>query len=391
MTLRILVTDGETRAALACVRSLAQRDCEVHVAISQRDCPAAASRYASGVHEVADPARQPERWAQRLVELARELQCDLVLPLTEVSLGNIFAFGVTDSLAVACPDAEAYLAVVDKSALLERASGLDIDVPRSVCIDDLRELDKLPDDLAYPVVLKSRQSRRFVDGQWLEGGVATVRSAEQLESARLDTAFAGGTLIQEFVPGHGEAVFLLCDRGVPRAEFAHRRLREKPPTGGQSVLRESIQPDPVLLDASRRLLGGLDWHGAAMVEFRRAPDGRAVLMEVNPRLWGSLQLAIDSGVDFPGLLVDLHLGRDVAASDPRIGVRTRWLLGDLDHLLICLRRREVRRGLGRSAASVIWQFLRSFADGTRHEIWRRGDLGPFAAELRGRFRAGSDG
>ena len=61
--------------------------------------------------------------------------------------------------------------------------------------------------------------------------------------------------------------------------------------------------DVVLLNkidlASEQLLGDLAFHGVAMVEFRRTPDGRAALMEVNPRLWGSLQLAIDaSTIDF---------------------------------------------------------------------------------------------
>jgi predicted ATP-grasp superfamily ATP-dependent carboligase len=123
-----------------------------------------------------------------------------------------------------------------------------------------------------------------------------------------------------------------------------------------------------------------------MVEFRRAPGGRAALMEVNPRLWGSLQLAIDAGVDFPRLLVALYRGEAIASVEPRIGVRTRWLLGDLDHLAIALRRREVRRALGRSAPRVVAEFVRSFFDGTRLDVWRRSDPGPFRSELRDRLR-----
>ena len=40
-----------------------------------------------------------------------------------------------------------------------------------------------------------------------------------------------------------------------------------------------------------------------MVEFKLdARDGVAKLMEINGRFWGSLQLAVDAGVDFPAIL-----------------------------------------------------------------------------------------
>lgn len=388
MTRRILVTDGETRAALACARSLGAHGFEVHVASSVPDGLAAASRHTRASHRVADPAADPAAWADALVGLAKSLDCDWVLPLSEISLGTIYAFGLTRQCRILCPDEQPYAAAVDKAALLERAVELGVPTPHSVQVDDPRSLTALPHGLAYPVVAKSRWSRLYADGRWSEGGVATLRSDADLRRAAHDVAFAGGALIQEYVPGHGEAIFLLADRGVPLVECAHRRLREKPPSGGQSVLRESIAPDPELLDAARRLVDSLGWHGVAMVEFRRARDGRAALMEINPRFWGSLQLAIDAGVDFPTLLVALHDGEPVARVEARVGVRTRWLLGDLDHLLICLRRRSVREQLGRSVGALLADFARSFFDGSRSEVWRRDDWRPFAAELRGRLRAG---
>ena len=49
----------------------------------------------------------------------------------------------------------------------------------------------------------------------------------------------------------------------------------------------------------QELLDELNWHGVAMVEFKVTEDGTPYLMEINTRFWGSLQLAIDAGVDFP--------------------------------------------------------------------------------------------
>jgi hypothetical protein len=105
-------------------------------------------------------------------------------------------------------------------------------------------------------------------------------------------------------------------------------------------------------------------------------------MEINPRLWGSVQLAIDAGADFPALAVALHRGEPIPPVEPRVGVRTRWLLGDLDHLLISLRRPQVRRQTGRGVARLLLDFLRGFADTSREEILRADDWRPFVRELR---------
>ena len=112
-------------------------------------------------------------------------------------------------------------------------------------------------------------------------------------------------LVQAYVSGKGQGLFALYDRGKPVAFFAHKRLREKPPSGGVSVLSESVKVPPNLYYMGRRILDPVQWHGVAMVEFKVADNGIPYLMEVNARFWGSLQLAIDAGIDFPWLLYPL--------------------------------------------------------------------------------------
>src|SRR5262249_38745780 len=146
------------------------------------------------------------------------------------------------------------------------------------------------------------------------------------------------SLVQQRIVGPGVGVFVLFDRGEIVADFAHRRLREKPPSGGASVLSESAPVDRALRDDARRLLGPLQWHGVAMLEYKQdQAGGGSYLMEVNGRFWGSLQLAIDAGVDFPHLACQLATGQRPAIDRPyAIGVKNRWLAGDLDHLLLRL-------------------------------------------------------
>jgi predicted ATP-grasp superfamily ATP-dependent carboligase len=109
-------------------------------------------------------------------------------------------------------------------------------------------------------------------------------------------------------------------------------------------------------------------------------------MEVNPRLWGSLQLAIDAGIDFPALLWRLHRDEPLPPIPPARNSRLRWLLGDIDHLWIALRDAKQRQATGRSAWAVLRDFARSFFDGSRLEVLRWSDPAPFLRELRAWLR-----
>ncbi|PWT77363.1 MAG: hypothetical protein C5B60_02900 [Chloroflexi bacterium] len=146
-----------------------------------------------------------------------------------------------------------------------------------------------------------------------------------------------------------------------------------------------------MVDYALRLLQHVSWHGVAMVEFKIDQDrGVPLLMEVNGRFWGSLQLAIDAGVDFPYLLFQLATGQPIQLppNGYRIGVKSRWLLGDLDHLLLRLFKPKETLQLQPGTPSK-WQsiadFCRFFQRGTYYEVERFNDLGPGIYEWRHYF------
>ena len=108
-------------------------------------------------------------------------------------------------------------------------------------------------------------------------------------------------------------------RGEPLLLFQHRRIREYPISGGVSTCCESMPLDPKLRDWSVALLKAMNWDGVAMVEFRYdEASGRAVLLEVNGRFWGSLPLAVHAGCDFPYEFYRSSVGRTALRRPPRI-------------------------------------------------------------------------
>lgn len=77
-----------------------------------------------------------------------------------------------------------------------------------------------------------------------------------------------------------------------------------------------------------KLLSSLKWIGIAMVEWKiDANDGLPYLLEINPRFWGGLELAIRSGVDFPMMYYQACLDQPVKF-EPKysVGVVSRWII-----------------------------------------------------------------
>ncbi|HSE26582.1 MAG TPA: ATP-grasp domain-containing protein, partial [Gemmatimonadales bacterium] len=249
--------------------------------------------------------------------------------------------------------------------------------------------------MAFPLVLKPARSVGDAGAGRRKLGVRHAASEAELhEILRSLPAEAWPVLAQRRIVGPGVGIFLLTWQGRVVARFAHRRIREKPPSGGVSTYRKSIAADPELVARSHALLEHFGWEGVAMVEYKvDASSGTPYLMEVNGRLWGSVQLAVDAGVDFPALLMAAWAGGPLPAEPPayREGIRLRWEWGDADHLLARLRRSDAANALPPGAPSrlrALAGVLLPWRPGDRLEVFRLGDPRPFLREtarwMRGR-------
>ncbi len=411
----ILVTDGEQRSALALVRSLARAGHKVYVCSASGRSLAGASRHARGEARAAAPLRDAARFAEDVATLIARWKVDLLIPVSEAALLALLPLRERFSAAtIPFPDEPTFRRICDKAELLAVAPRAGIAVPEQFRVEsaeDARALDVA--SLEYPLVLKPSRSvnEMAANTPRAAGGTAarpgsnaraklTVRhAADPGEMARAlaelgeagDAAFP--LLVQRRIVGPGIGIFLLVWEGRTLATFAHRRIREKPPSGGVSVYRESVAADPDLVARSRALLDHFGWCGVAMIEYKvEARTGTPYLMEVNGRFWGSLQLAVDAGVDFPALLVAAAGGE---AQEPvesyAVGVRSRWLWGDVDHLIARMRRSrealslppDAPRGEGGGAGGrlrALRDFLTIRFGRDRLEVLRLDDPRPFLRE-----------
>jgi predicted ATP-grasp superfamily ATP-dependent carboligase len=382
----VIVTDGEQRATLAVVRSLGAAGYRCIVTSSSRASVAGGSRFVARSVTVPNALERPAEFAEAIVALVAAERAAVILPIAEQSLLAILPIRARLAPAIVpFADIAAFRSLTDKERLLEEASKLGIAIPAQEIVRSIEALASLNlSRLRFPLVVKP--ARSVGDRAGGRATFSVTYASDPSELKRKIRAFppaAFPLLLQQRVVGPGMGVFLLLWDGKIKAQFAHQRLTEKPPSGGVSVYRESVSMDEDLRDRSRALLDRFGWRGVAMVEYKRdSTTGQAYLMEVNGRFWGSLQLAIDSGVDFPRILVGCALGeRSQQMPSYRVGVRSRWWWGQVDHLVGRVRRSATAGPLPpdtRSARRVCGDlFFGLFRDADYEEVLRWSDPRPF--------------
>lgn len=388
---RILVLDGHTNQALACVRSLGNAGYEVLVASHQRLPLSGWSRHCSDTFFLND---QNVEAFQEMRAWAKEKAVTLVLPLTERSclLCNAERGEWEDAgVVVGCGPDEMLKNAFDKALTLKLAKSVGVRIPPTYFPESLDDSLNAVKEIGFPCVIKSRWSNAWDGKDFLPPKNPTYLNSPERASEVLDEYRQGEhwPLVQGFVSGCGKGVFALCDRGEVVAWFAHERLRDTRPTGSSSSLRRSIRLEPRLREPAEKLLRTLNWHGPAMVEFKDDGVNEPCLMEINGRFWGSLQLAIDAGVDFPRLWVSILKGEPVApVHNYTEGLTLRWMWGDIKRLMFIMRGAPAGYpGAFPGISQGLKELLGKQPAGTIKEVWRRDDWWPGVGEVTGGLRA----
>ncbi|MDM8536335.1 ATP-grasp domain-containing protein [Desulfobacterales bacterium HSG17] len=388
----VLVTDGENRSSLAVTRSLGCMGCRVIVTGNNCHNISSQSKYCSAKYCITSASTHDRKCINEMVDVIKIEEVDFIFPMTETTIYSLIKFQkkIPTNVTWSAIHSDQISQIFDKYNLFKLASKLYIDIPKTIFIGHPDELpDKIVKIKEYPVVVKPGMSKIASDTGYLATGVKYARSKNELEALyKNEKGLAYPSLIQEKITGEGTGLFTLFDCDHPLALFSHKRIREKPPSGGVSVVCESIPLDQGMVDATQKLLSAVDWHGVAMVEFKRDDnDGKVKLIEINGRFWGSLQLAISAGVDFPQLLLRYLQGDNEFYSDfkYREGIQLKWLLGTLDHMLIRLKNNDedlhLPPGTPSKWRSVI-DFLGIAGKATVYDVFNLKDMRPFFQELK---------
>ncbi|MGR3309450.1 MAG: carboxylate--amine ligase, partial [Candidatus Brocadiales bacterium] len=294
------------------------------------------SRYCNRRWTYSSPSLSPDAFLKNLEDELKQGNYDVTFPMefsTQVLLTNTATRQRLERYTrIPFTNADLAQKCNDKAFIMQYAIKRGIDIPKTFSVNDTGQVEKITRQIQCPVLIKPRDSSG-------SRGIVYVKDKNELTQlyAKVHKQYPF-PIIQEYIPDGGEAYgvgLLLNFESEVRASFIYKRLRTHPVRGGPSTLRESVKRDDIRKIAES-LMSSLKWTGIAHVEFKIDPrDGNPKLLEVNPRFWGSLQLAIESGVDFPFLLYKLAMDGDVEpVLDYTAGVRCRWLIpGDLLHFI----------------------------------------------------------
>jgi len=331
----VLMTDENYKHSLGIMRQLGRLGVQVSVVASSRNSLVCSSRYC---HEIIlSKAATIPSYIEAALEAVRKKKYDLLMPvsfpMTLAVARNREKFIPHVNLQVAGATEIGFAA--NKTEIARLAQRVGVPTPKTFVLTDMKELESVSDRMKFPVVVKPQMESR-------KGVVAYAHDFAELRticSERLAGMKSGiweTQILQEFIPGYGCGFFATYQKGECKRVFMHRRVREYPPNGGASTCAESFH-DARLQEYGKRMLDALDWHGVAMVEFRRdSRDGDYKLIEVNPKFWGSLDLSLAAGADFPADLCRMALGETLQFTEGyKRNLRFQWIFsghGDLFHL-----------------------------------------------------------
>jgi len=367
---RVLITDGLWRKSLSAVRSLGKAG--FHVSVMGDSLFTTSFWSAFTRRRILAPlaASNPEEFGKALIKSLAASPDVILFPMEDPSLSWV-AENREELRQLNCrfliPDHEAIQIAQDKGKTLAKAREIAIACPETWEPETATEFaDQLGKLNPSQFIVKPRSGTGSFGFSYLG-----QKTRPEWES---HWKKFGPMLIQERIPSSGTAygVSVLMDQdGDCVATFAHKRRYQYPLSGGPSTDRQSIHV-PELVQQSVALLKHLSWRGIAMVEWKIDPrDRKPKLMEINPRFWGSLELAVRSGVDFPTLYARAASGEKLGPPPTYLpNVRCRWFIPG-----------EILRYMSQSKMErePLRKFFRGFPKST--EEWDTEDLDGFVSTL----------
>jgi predicted ATP-grasp superfamily ATP-dependent carboligase len=326
--MKVLLTDGECKHTLAATRALGRKNVDVSIISTKPRCLSFHSKYCR--KEFICSNLSTKQFVIELSTILKNEKFDVLLPISYHSClsisKNIDLLRRYTKIPLA--SSKSMNIASDKNETVQFAIKNKIPVPKTFTINEINEVEEISQELQYPVVIKALEE---------SGSVKYANSKDELinlykkecQTFKSQTERGKFPQIQEYIPGDGYGFYALFNHGEPRAFFMHKRIHEFPITGGPSTMAKSYF-NSELKELGLKVLEKLNWHGVAMVEFKKdRRDGKFKLIEINPKFWGSLDLSISAGVNFPYLACKMCVEGDIEpVFEYNENIYFRWVLPD---------------------------------------------------------------
>jgi predicted ATP-grasp superfamily ATP-dependent carboligase len=281
----------------------------------------------------------PEQFVAALAESVASRSWDVLVPGTEASLLPISAARdqLEPHVAIGLPPHTVVLRSLDKHVLQEASAEVGLAPPTSLACNDRSEAVAAAAEVGFPLIVKPARSFQAVsdapDASLEQIGPVFVHEEGELDAA---LSLVGQPMtVQRFVQ---DARIVSC-AGVRLPDrlagfTVARYVRTWRPGVGSAAFARTSEPPEGLRSRIEDLLGRIGWEGIFELELFDEGDGRLEAIDLNPRPFGWLSLAIGAGANLPAIWCDHVLGRSTAGeADAAPGYSYRWEEGELKYVV----------------------------------------------------------
>lgn len=317
--IKVLLIEGRARQVLPISKSLREIGCEITTYNSSRLDPGYASKYPHRKLLLYFDVHDPEgSYAAIRAELER-YHYDLVIPLND-DVAIILSRHKEELkclTTIAVEDWETFQMASDKLKTMQVCMQHNIPCPLSFM--DQRDYLANKNMVRFPVVVKPRTGCAAVGFHVAEDEQDLISYYNKAELKY------GKMLIQEYIPQDGlqyKCEMFIDRNGEMKGACVFAKVRWYPIDGGSSTLNEIVERPDIIADC-QKLLSKIGWRGYADIDLiEDTHDGRAKIMEINPRITGSVKICFEAGVNFSQLIVDDFLNKEVK---PQFEVKHKYL------------------------------------------------------------------
>lgn len=320
---RALVLDGRTLSSLAVARSLGQAGYAVDCGETFTPNVTQFSKHVDETVSYPSAEESPDAFHHAVLSALTKCDYDVLIPTRDATTRAISdrkeEIEELTNVFVAPP--RVLDQFMDKGETIKLAQEAGIPTPTTYFPDET-PLEEIAQQIEYPALIRPKRGSG-------SRGITRVEDPDELERTyRSVQEEFGDSMIQEYVEksGYTTAAVLFDEEQNEVASFSYERQKEYPLDGGPTVVGESTD-DADAKQYAKQLLDEGSWHGPAEVEFILDGEGTPRLLEVNPRFWMPVHLAVVAGVDFPSKVAHLAEGDQVTTTtDYQTGVTYRWVL-----------------------------------------------------------------
>lgn len=329
--INVLLIEGRARQVLPMSKSLKALGCIVTTYNSSKLDPGYASKYPQRKLLGYCDAKNPKKSYEAIHTELMKYKYDLVIPMND-DVAIILSYNkeeLKNITTVVVNDWDIVQYSIDKLKTMEVC--MDNNLPCPLTFLNKEDFLNYSKDVAFPLVVKPRTGCAAVGFHVSESKEELLDYLEKAEKKY------GPCLIQEYIPQTDlqyKAELYIDNHGVMKAACVFAKIRWYPINGGSSTLNKTVNRPDIIADC-KNLLEIIGWRGYADVDLIQDPrDGKAKIMEINPRITGSVKICFESGVDFSKLILQDFLGIPVdEAFNVKYNIYLRYMHTDVLWLL----------------------------------------------------------